>query len=95
MSFNLLKKGNNICSTILEIKFLLLKKLLHPFMTLKKGYFLLFIATALQAQQIKTIQLKPLQEKVFTAIVPLGSILELSFDDLDADSKTINTKLNT
>ena len=62
-------------------------------MTLKKGYFLLFIATALQAQQIKTIQLKPLQEKVFTAIVPLGSILELSFDDLDADSKNYQYKI--
>ena len=62
-------------------------------MKLKLSCFYLFIGTILQAQQIKTIQLRPLQEKVFTAIVPLGSVLELSFDDLDADSKNYQYKI--
>jgi len=39
------------------------------------------------SQNIKTIQLKPLGLKSFTTIIPLGNILELSFDDLDADQK--------
>jgi hypothetical protein len=39
------------------------------------------------AQNIKSIQLRPLQKNNYTAIVPLGTVLELSFDDLDADSK--------
>ena len=36
---------------------------------------------------IKSIQLRPLAENQFSAIVPLGTVLELSFDDLDADQK--------
>lgn len=39
------------------------------------------------AQNIKSIQLRPLQENNFSSIVPLGTVLELSFDDLEADSK--------
>ena len=39
------------------------------------------------AQNIKSIKLRPLQKNNYTAIVPLGTVLELSFDDLDADSK--------
>ena len=62
-------------------------------MKLEISYFFLFIAISLQAQQIKSIQLKPLQEKVFTAIVPLGTVLELSFDDLEADSKSYQYKI--
>ena len=62
-------------------------------MKLKLSYFFLFIATSLHAQQIKSIQLRPLQEKVFTSIVPLGTVLELSFDDLDADSKSYQYKI--
>ncbi|QOD62455.1 DUF5103 domain-containing protein [Polaribacter haliotis] len=54
--------------------------------------FLIFI-TAINAQNIKTIQLRPLQENNFSAIVPLGTVLELSFDDLDADSKSYQYKI--
>ena len=53
----------------------------------KTIWILLFVLASLNAQQIKTIQLRPLGENNFSAIVPLGSILKLSFDDLDADSK--------
>ena len=62
---------------------------------IKKSFLLLFFLMFLQfsAQNIKTIQLRPLQENNFSAIVPLGTILELSFDDLDADSKTYYYKI--
>ena len=39
------------------------------------------------SQNIKSIQLRPLQENHYSSIVPLGTVLELSFDDLDADAK--------
>lgn len=45
------------------------------------------------AQNIKTVQLRPLDEKRFSAIVPLGTVLELSFDDLDADNKEYQYKI--
>lgn len=48
---------------------------------------LIFFVLTSSAQNIKTIQLRPLQENSFSAIVPLGTTLELSFDDLDADAK--------
>jgi len=56
---------------------------------IKKTILLFFLITScfVQSQNIKTIQLKPLGVKNFSTIVPLGSILELSFDDLDADQK--------
>ncbi|WP_299666296.1 DUF5103 domain-containing protein [uncultured Polaribacter sp.] len=54
--------------------------------------FLLF-STSFYAQNIKTIQLRPLQENNFSAMVPLGTVLELSFDDLDADSKEYQYKI--
>lgn len=47
----------------------------------------LFIFCQANAQDIKTIQLRPLGQNQFSAIVPLGTVLELSFDDLEADSK--------
>jgi hypothetical protein len=47
----------------------------------------LFFTTIIVSQSIKSIQLRPLQENNFTAIVPLGTVLELSFDDLENDSK--------
>lgn len=56
-------------------------------------YFFLIFGSFLQAQNIKTIQLRPLQENNFSAIVPLGTVLELSFDDLDADSKEYQYKI--
>ena len=38
-------------------------------------------------QEIKSIQLRALGNDVYTSIVPLGTTLELSFDDLEADGK--------
>lgn len=47
-----------------------------------------FCAYQSHAQQVKSIQLRPLNNpKNFHPIVRLGEILELSFDDLEADSK--------
>ncbi|QVY64003.1 DUF5103 domain-containing protein [Polaribacter sp. Q13] len=45
------------------------------------------------SQNLKSIQLRPLQENSFSSIVPLGTVLELSFDDLDADSKDYQYKI--
>ena len=53
----------------------------------------LFISTSFFSQNIKSIQLRPLQENNFSTIVPLGTSLELSFDDLDADSKDYQYKI--
>lgn len=55
--------------------------------------FFIFLSLHLFSQQIKSIQLRPLQENNFSAIVPLGTVLELSFDDLDADSKDYHYKI--
>ncbi len=62
---------------------------------LKKNFYFLFllIACAISAQNIKTIQLRPLGQNQFSAIVPLGRVLELSFDDLDADNKEYQYKI--
>ncbi len=49
--------------------------------------FFFLITLEVFAQNIKSVQLRPLQENNFSTIVPLGTVLELSFDDLDADSK--------
>ena len=46
-----------------------------------------------QSQIIKSIQLRPIQENIFSAIVPLGTPLQLSFDDLEADSKDYQYKI--
>jgi hypothetical protein len=53
----------------------------------------LFLTNCLISQNIKSIQLRPLQENNFSSIVPLGTQLELSFDDLDADSKEYQYKI--
>ena len=42
---------------------------------------------------IKSIQLKPLQENNFSIVVPFGSTLELSFDDLEGDQKDYYYKI--
>ena len=47
----------------------------------------------LLSQNIKSIQLRPLQKNNFSSIVPLGTVLELSFDDLEADSKDYQYKI--
>jgi hypothetical protein len=59
----------------------------------KISWILLFFFTSVNAQNIKSIQLRPLQENNYTAIVPLGTVLELSFDDLEADSKDYQYKI--
>jgi hypothetical protein len=56
-------------------------------MQLRIFLILLVFTINVNAQNIKSVQLRPLQENNFSAIVPLGTILELSFDDLDSDSK--------
>ncbi|WP_417784789.1 DUF5103 domain-containing protein [Tenacibaculum sp.] len=54
--------------------------------------FLLVVSTF--AQNIKTIQLRPKNNPNFYApIVRLGNVLKLSFDDLDADSKHYQYKI--
>ncbi|TVZ56787.1 uncharacterized protein DUF5103 [Lutibacter sp. Hel_I_33_5] len=53
----------------------------------------LVVSVLVQSQNIKTIQLRPLQENNFSSIVPLGTTLELSFDDLEADSKNYQYKI--
>jgi hypothetical protein len=53
----------------------------------------LFFTTIVVSQNIKSVQLRPLQENNFSSIVPLGTVLELSFDDLDADSKDYQYKI--
>jgi hypothetical protein len=45
------------------------------------------------SQNIKSIQLRPLQENNYSAIVPLGTVLELSFDDLENDGKDYEYKI--
>ena len=46
-----------------------------------------------KAQNIKTIQLRPLGGEQYSSIAPLGSVLELSFDDLDGDNKEYQYKI--
>lgn len=54
---------------------------------------ILLLTSTICSQNIKSIQLRPLQENNFIPIVPLGTLLELSFDDLDADSKEYQYKI--
>ena len=62
---------------------------------MKKISVLLFTFSCLLAvcQTIKTIQLVPLHSKSLIPFVPLGNVLELSFDDLDADNKEYQYKI--
>ncbi|PQJ80966.1 DUF5103 domain-containing protein [Polaribacter porphyrae] len=55
--------------------------------------FLCFTCLTTFGQNIKSIQLRPLQENNFSAIVPLGTVLELSFDDLEADQRDYQYKI--
>lgn len=55
--------------------------------------FILFFCLHIYSQNIKSIQLRPLQVNNFSSIVPLGTVLELSFDDLDNDSKSYQYKI--
>ena len=60
-----------------------------------KLVFTIFLISAIDgfSQNIKSIQLRPLRQNLYSAIVPLGTVLELSFDDLDADSKDYSYKI--
>ena len=61
---------------------------------IKKMIFVFLLITYVaHSQNIKTIQLRPQGGNQFSAIVPLGTTLNLSFDDLDADSKTYQYKV--
>ncbi|CAA0185239.1 conserved exported hypothetical protein [Tenacibaculum maritimum] len=51
------------------------------------------IAQTNNYQHIKTIQLRPLNTSLFSPIVPLGSTLELSFDNLQGDNKDYQYKI--
>ena len=54
---------------------------------------LLFCLNSLNSQIIKSIQLKPRGNKNPAPIARLGSVLELSFDDLEADNKEYQYKI--
>lgn len=63
---------------------------------MKKLFYLVFVFClhfSVFSQEIKTVQLRPASGNSFVPIVPLGSILELSFDDLDADTKDYQYKI--
>ena len=75
-----------------------LEKRIHRNMILNKKIFLtLFCITFgvfLYAQgNIKSIQLKTSKPTNFSTIVPLGQVLQLSFDDLQADQKEYSYKI--
>lgn len=60
--------------------------------------YILFIFSAFYgvlsySQDIKSIQLRALGDNVYTAIAPIGTVLELSFDDLEADGKDYQYKI--
>ncbi len=62
---------------------------------IKKTSYLFSLIFALQinSQTIKSIQMRPLHGNARQAFVPLGSVLELSFDDLEADNKEYQYKI--
>lgn len=62
-------------------------------MYLKIFIFFLFLFTSVQSQKIKTIQFKPVNSDSFQPITTLGKVLELSFDDLEADNKELQYKV--
>jgi hypothetical protein len=50
-------------------------------------------AQVIEPNYIKSVQLKPLEETNFSIVVPLGTTMELSFDDLQADQKDYYYKI--
>jgi len=62
---------------------------------MRKNFFLLaiFVSFLGYTQNVKTIQLRPINSNSYAPIVKLGSILQLSFDDLDADNKEYQYKI--
>lgn len=69
----------------LDVSFFMKKRLILFFLTALNTPFSFGQET--HNENIKSIQLRPLAENQFSAIVPLGTVLELSFDDLEADQK--------
>ncbi len=62
--------------------------------TINALLLILFATLSTFAQNIKSIQLKPAgNDKSYIPVVRLGSVLELSFDDLDGDSKDYQYKI--
>jgi hypothetical protein len=62
----------------------------------KKFLTILFLSIwmfSFSQKNIKSIQIKPLEQNNFSTIVPLGKTLQLSFDDLDADQKEYSYKI--
>ncbi|WP_408037298.1 type IX secretion system plug protein [Tenacibaculum amylolyticum] len=55
--------------------------------------YFFFISLPLISQEIKTVQLHPYGNEAAQPIVPLGSVLDLSFDDLEADNKDYQYKI--
>lgn len=47
----------------------------------------------IEPEYIKSIQLKPLQETNFSIVVPMGTPMQLSFDDLEGDQKDYYYKI--
>jgi hypothetical protein len=65
-------------------------------MRIKKFLTILFLSVwmfSFSQKNIKSIQLRSLEETNFSTIVPLGKTLLLSFDDLDADQKEYSYKI--
>ena len=57
-------------------------------------FFLALTFNTLNSQNIKSVQLRPVNSvRNFSPIAKLGTVLELSFDDLDADSKEYYYKI--
>jgi len=56
-------------------------------------FYFLWTVSTIYAQNIKTIQLKMIGEKFSTSIVPLGSTLQLSFDDLSGNDEEYQYKI--
>lgn len=55
--------------------------------------FFLFISLIVISQEIKTIQLHPYGNETAQPIIPLNGVLDLSFDDLEADNKDYQYKI--
>lgn len=77
-------------------RFVLRYENLDVFVCMKKTLFSILLAflyavcsygQEISNAHIKSIQLRPFAQNQFSAIVPLGTVLELSFDDLEADQK--------
>ncbi len=57
------------------------------------SYLLSFSQEVVAPDYIKSIQCKSTKENTFSAIVPLGAMIHLSFDDLEADEKDYYYKI--